>query len=359
MAGSLVVRERRSPSLSPSLSLAPHGQKLIVNNIIITIVVTVVVVLTNAAVASSKTHERPQPRTGVVVNTWPFTEATAAAFATLRGGGSHVDAVVEGCSRCESLQCDGSVGFGGSPDEAGETTLDAMVMDAETMNVGSVGALRNVKGAARAARLVLDYTTQTLIVGEQASRFAVGLGMQSESLETPHSMAIFENWRANSCQPNYWADPRSSLTPDPKSSCGPYSLVTSDGVSGISGVDGDSRVTPNLRDDDFRDARVRPAITEENHDTIGMVVIDGEGRIAAGTSTNGASHKVPGRVGDSPIAGAGAYATVHGGCASTGDGDVMMRFLPCYQAVERYVHCIAGGWEVVGVLMWMAIWPLP
>ena len=206
---------------------------------------------------------------GTVVNTWPFTDATAAAYAELVAGGSHVDAVVAGCSRCEELQCDGSVGFGGSPDERGETTLDAMVMDAETMNVGSVGALRGVKGASRAARLVLDYTTQTLIVGEQAAAFAVGLGMEAESLETAGSMEVFEDWRRADCQPNFWADPTSSLSPDPKTSCGPYALASAGAPRGAAGG--------NLRDADLRDARARPAVAEGNHDTIGMVVIDARG----------------------------------------------------------------------------------
>lgn len=69
--------------------------------------------------------------------------------------------------------------------------------------------------------------------------------------------------------------------------------------------------------------------SEENHDTIGMLAIDSRGRIAAGTSTNGANHKIPGRIGDSPIPGAGAYADQEAGAAAgTGDGDIMMRFLP-------------------------------
>jgi isoaspartyl peptidase/L-asparaginase-like protein (Ntn-hydrolase superfamily) len=79
----------------------------------------------------------------------------------------------------------------------------------------------------------------------------------------------------------------------------------------------------------------RPVIDSKNHDTIGMIVIDAMGRIACGTSTNGATHKIPGRVGDSPIAGAGCYVDKEvGGAAATGDGDLMMRFLPAYQTVE-------------------------
>lgn len=73
---------------------------------------------------------------------------------------------------------------------------------------------------------------------------------------------------------------------------------------------------------------------EENHDTISILAIDSQGRTAAGSSTNGAKHKIPGRIGDSPIAGAGAYADQDvGAAAQTGDGDIMMRFLPRYVSI--------------------------
>ncbi|KAJ7409708.1 N(4)-(beta-N-acetylglucosaminyl)-L-asparaginase- like protein [Willisornis vidua] len=152
----------------------------------------------------------------------------------LESGGSELDAVEKGCGQCEIDQCDGSVGYGGSPDESGETTLDAMIMDGNTMEVGAVADLRRVKNAIGVARKVIEYTKHTLLVGES-----------------------------------------------------------------------------------------------------GMVVIGASGTVASGTSTNGAVHKIPGRVGDSPIAGAGSYAdSTAGGAAATGDGDIMMRFLPSYQAVE-------------------------
>jgi len=87
-----------------------------------------------------------------VINTWPFTEANDAAWAILENGGSALDAITTGTSKCESLRCDGSVGWGGSPDENGETTLDAMIMDGETYNAGAVSAIRRVKDAAKVAR---------------------------------------------------------------------------------------------------------------------------------------------------------------------------------------------------------------
>nr|XP_004657171.2 N(4)-(beta-N-acetylglucosaminyl)-L-asparaginase [Jaculus jaculus] len=245
----------------------------------------------------------------LVLNTWPFKNATQAAWQALACGDSALDAVEKGCAVCEREQCDGTVGFGGSPDELGETTLDAMIMDGTTMNVGAVGGLRRIKNAIGVARKVLEYTTHTLLVGESATKFAESMGFPSEDLSTNSSQTLHSDWLARNCQPNYWRN----VIPDPSKYCGPYK------PPGI------------LKQDD-------PVCIETNvhgHDTIGMVVIHKTGRIAAGTSTNGLKFKIPGRVGDSPVPGAGAYADdTAGAAAATGDGDILMRFLPSYQAVE-------------------------
>ena len=247
----------------------------------------------------------------IVVNTWPWPNATDAGWASLLSTSSPLDAVEHGCTQCEVDQCDGSVGFGNHPDENGETTLDAMIMDGTTLNVGSVGCLRSIKNAVGVARRVLENTEHTLLVGELATQFAVQMGFTKESLETSASLSEWKEWQNNKCQPNY----RVNVTPDPHVSCGPYSPT-------------DVTTSSHLND------RIS-VINESNHDTIGMVAINERGQVAAGTSTNGLNHKIPGRVGDSPIVGAGAYADDEvGGAVATGDGDIMMRFLPSYQIVE-------------------------
>lgn len=243
----------------------------------------------------------------VVVNTWAFTDANQNAFAKLSDGGSALDAVEVGCSTCEKMQCDGTVGYGGSPDENGETTLDALIMDGKTMNVGAVGALRNVKNAVSVARRILDYTEHSFLVGSQATEFAVAMGFKEESLSTPHSKSMWKTWKTKNCQPNFWT----RVSPNPKSTCGPY----------------------HPSHDSFNDKNYSK--TYLNHDTIGMIAIDKYGNIATATSTNGASYKIPGRVGDSPIIGSGGYAENGiGGAAATGDGDILMRFLPSFKAVD-------------------------
>lgn len=244
----------------------------------------------------------------LVLTTWPFRNATAAAWSTLQRGGSVLDAVEAGCARCEMEQCDGSVGYGGSPDETGETTLDAMIMNGDTMEVGAVADLRRIKNAIGVARAVMEQTQHTMLVGESASVFAEDMGFVAEDLTTSKSRSIFSQWLKSNCQPNY----RKNVFPDSTKSCGPYK--------------------PRRAETTFNSSR---HANRGSHDTIGMVALDQDGHLAAGTSTNGLTHKVPGRVGDSPIVGAGAYAdSSAGGAAATGDGDVMMRFLPSYLAVE-------------------------
>lgn len=246
----------------------------------------------------------------LVVNTWGFSNATLRAWHVLTvENGTALDAVEQGCSQCEEDQCDGTVGYGGSPDEDGETTLDALIIDGPRYAMGAVGDLRRVKRAISVARAVMERSTHTFLVGEKATKFAVEMGFQEESLSTNHSKQMWQDWHRARCQPNY----RQNVVPDPRTSCGPYHPA-----------------------EQLSTQEERPsAASELNHDTIGMVVIDGQKRLSAGTSTNGMNHKIPGRVGDSPIPGAGAYADQEvGGAAATGDGDILMRYLPSYQVVE-------------------------
>jgi N4-(beta-N-acetylglucosaminyl)-L-asparaginase len=154
----------------------------------------------------------------VVINTWPFIEATEEAMDSLKSGGTYLDAVEKGCSKCETLQCDGSVGYGGSPDELGNTTLDAMIMDGVSHDVGSVGCLKRVKSAISVARAVMEYSEHTLLVGKDATNFAVQMGFKEESLNTNKSLGIWKSWKENNCQPNY----RQHVQPDPTRFCGPY-----------------------------------------------------------------------------------------------------------------------------------------
>ncbi|KAL6774431.1 hypothetical protein ACKKBG_A24990 [Auxenochlorella protothecoides x Auxenochlorella symbiontica] len=298
----------------------------------------------------------------LVANTWAFTAATESAWEAMTAEDAKhpaMDAIEMGATQCEDDQCDGTVGYGGSPDEAGETTLDAMIMDGDTMDMGAVGDLRHVKHALSAARMVLRTTRHSLLTGLQATQFAMDMGMKLDDLSTKASAAQHAAWRADRCQPNF----RRDVCPDPARSCGPYSLprgkVRPMAPGATSGTDqcvdveelvppsppaaataasasltaAAQAATASHGRPPNRTATPFPSPTA--HDTIALLAIDRRGSIAAGASTNGAAHKVPGRVGDAAVAGGGAYAdSAVGACGATGDGDVHLRFLPCYQVVE-------------------------
>ena len=226
---------------------------------------------------------------------------------------SSLNAIVAACSKCEYLQCDHTVGWGGSPDENGETTLDAMIMDGVTHRIGSVAALRQVKNGISVAKAVMEHSSHTMLVGDQATDFAIAMGFSKESLSSNWSIDQFEKWKTRGCQPNYWKN----VHPNPRNYCGPYK-------------------PQDLNEFHYDNKFLYKIVDRNNHDTIGAVAIDRQGRIASGTSTNGMNHKIPGRVGDSPIPGAGSYVDQDvGGAAATGDGDIIMRFLSSYQAVEN------------------------
>ncbi|XP_018572541.1 N(4)-(Beta-N-acetylglucosaminyl)-L-asparaginase [Anoplophora glabripennis] len=253
----------------------------------------------------------------MVINTWKFPTAAQKAFEVLANNPNKTDVALDaltiGCRTCQEEQCGYSVGYGGNPDEQGETTLDALIFDGNTMDAGAVGGLRRVKDAISVARHILDHSEHTLLVGDLAVDYAKSFDFIEESLQTNYSLGLWENWLNNSCQPNFWKN----VIPDPKSNCGPYNVSEEYDIVKVA-------------------ESGKSFINSENHDTIGMIVISQDGHIVAGTSTNGLRFKFPGRVGDSPIPGAGAYAdSDYGAACATGNGDIMMRFSPTFLAVEQ------------------------
>ena len=304
----------------------------------------------------------------LVANTWPWLQATNTAWQKLVKTDSSLDAIVAGCSKCEELQCDHTVGYGGSPDTTGETTLDAMIMYGPTHDAGSVGDLREIKDAIRVARAVMDYTDQTLLVGSRARDFAVEMGFTKSNLTTNYSLNQYQTWLAANCQPNYYKNCINQST-----SCPPYKPMNISNHSLFYNDNSDSiNMNINININKFNTQKTKyhntnsntnsnsvfhndnhnvnsklyniernkdrnnkiPTIDQWNHDTIGMIAVETDGTMSVGTTTNGANHKIAGRVGDSPIIGSGGYVEQGIGAAvATGDGDVMMRFAPTKEAV--------------------------
>lgn len=209
----------------------------------------------------------------VVINTWPFVNATRAAFAALHrrsGRAPALDAIVEGCNRCEVDQCDFTVGYGGSPDSNGETTLDAMILDGSTMEMGAVARLRRIKPAIKVARAVMEHSAHSVLAGDGALEFAKMMGFAETPLDTPHSRELHKQWLENLCQPNYFRNVVGQNT-----SCPPYAPLHRDINEGKGAVYLGSKAT-------FRqgaDAESASLISQNNHDTIGMVVLGEDGHM--------------------------------------------------------------------------------
>lgn len=167
-----------------------------------------------------------------------------------------------------------------------------------------------------------QHTEHTMLAGEGATAFAKMMGLPEEDLGTDDSHEDYRAWTEHSCQPNYYRNFVGA-----GNSCPPYETPTSLALTAGRRVPAslgqeNGAFPPASRSED----PARLLISESNHDTIGIIVVDEVGDLACGTTTNGAANKIAGRVGDSPVAGAGCYVDNDvGGAAATGDGDVMMR----------------------------------
>jgi len=293
---------------------------------VFTLLLVPLLIIIISITVSGRTGQSPAPppavQGGVVVNTW-WGGTTSAALEALREGMCALDAAQAACAATELSMAfgDRTVGPDGSPDTSGETTLDALLQEGESLHVGAVAYLRRVPSAIRAARAVMRFTTHSLLAGDGAAALAISLGGQAESTLTGNvSARMYADWRAAACQPNFY-DPGAVV--GATEGCGPY--APAEGLGRALGAH-------------------EPWASLGDHDTVGVCVRDAAGGLAVGVSSNGANHKIAGRVGDAPVPGAGGYADARFGCAAcTGDGDITMRFLPSYQAVEF----MRGGLECV------------
>ena len=213
-----------------------------------------------------------------------------AAIEILRAGGSALDAVEAATRLVEADPQDHTVGYGGYPNLLGDVELDASLMDGRTLQAGAVGALRGFRHPISVARRVMEELPHVLLVGEGAARFAREIGMLEEDLLTPEAAEVYR--------------------------LGVAGALPHDKRSWLSGG-----VENNLR----RLARIT-ADPERAAGTVNFIAQDREGNIASAVSTSGWAWKYPGRLGDSPIIGAGNYAdNRYGACACTGWGELALR----------------------------------
>ncbi len=227
---------------------------------------------------------RGQP---VVISTWDFgQQANAAAWKVLEQDGTPIDALEMGARVPEADPYNQTVGYGGRPDRDGRVTLDACIMD-ENGRCGAVAALEFVKHAISVARMVMERTPHVMLVGDGALQFALANGFRKENLLTVKSEQEWREW-----------------------------LKT-------------AQYTP------YKNIENKMPGGQYNHDTIGMLAMDNRGNMGGACTTSGMAYKLHGRVGDSPIIGAGLYVDNEvGGATSSGVGEEVIRIVGSHLVVE-------------------------
>ncbi len=240
--------------------------------------------------------------TGIVIASANGIVGIEAAVDVLRSGGSALDAVIAGARLVEANPEDHTVGYSGLPNLLGEVELDASVMEGRGLRAGSVGGLKGYQDAVDLARTVMDELPHVLIAGEGAARLAAEAGIEPRDLLTPEAEAI---WRGR------LGDAPASLTQNDR-----Y-------LSRIREIVARTASDPDLA-----------VQGEPPHGTVNFLARDRDGDLAAAVSTSGWAWKYPGRLGDSPVIGAGNYADNRWGAAAcTGRGEMAQRCLTAHSVV--------------------------
>jgi len=226
-----------------------------------------------------KTNKQSEKGFPIVISTWRHgISANEEAMEVLQNDGKAIDAVEAGVRIPEADPEVSSVGLGGWPDRDGHVTLDACIMD-ETGNCGSVSFLEDIMHPISVARLVMENTPHVMLAGKGAQQFALKNGFKKENLLIERAEKRWQEWLEKS--------------------------------------------------------EYKPIINIENHDTIGLLALDKRGDISGACTTSGLSWKLHGRVGDSPVIGAGMYVDNEvGGCCATGVGEAVLKTLGSFLVVE-------------------------
>ncbi len=236
------------------------------------------------------------PRRPLAISSANGAKAVARAMELVANGADTLAAAVEGVVLIEEDPNDMTVGYGGIPNEEGVVELDASVMHGPTHRAGAVASLRGIKTPSRIAKLVMEHTDHLLLVGEGALKFAKSFGFPEENLLTDNARKLWLHWRATRGEKDNWL-------PAP---------------------------TKDL------DPAVKRFFGIREHGTVHVGVLDKDGNISGVTSTSGLFFKLPGRVGDSPIIGAGLYVDNEvGSCGSTGRGEANLLNCASFLAVEN------------------------
>jgi N4-(beta-N-acetylglucosaminyl)-L-asparaginase len=244
----------------------------------------------------------------VLISSANGVNALGRGMEILKGGGDTLEAAVAAVTVVEDDPNDDSVGYGGLPNEEGVVELDASVMHGPTRRAGSVASVQKIKNVARLAKTVMERTNHVMIVGDGARRFGVAEGFEEMNLLTEHSRKIWLAWKA-----------KTSFNWRP----------------GIDSPEWKEYMTQLFDGDAGKIAYAEEKIAHPITGTINCLAVNAKGEVSGTTTTSGLSWKIPGRVGDSPIIGAGLYVDGDvGGAGSTGKGEENIKISGGHTIVE-------------------------
>jgi N4-(beta-N-acetylglucosaminyl)-L-asparaginase len=245
------------------------------------------------------------------------------AYDMIVAGADTLDAIIAGVNIQELDPDDMSVGLGGLPNEDGVVQLDASCMHGPTKRAGAVGCLEDIATPSLVAKAVMDYTDHIMLVGHDAKRFALKMGFKEQNLLTEKSRLEWIKWKSRLNANDMWLEPADTTALPSQPSTRPNSAPRRTPPSGEGGGGGGEKITY----DEYGVAHT--------WGTINMNAVDANGDMSSVTTTSGIAWKIPGRVGDSPIIGAGQYCdNTVGAAGSTGRGESNIKVCGAFLAVE-------------------------
>ena len=283
------------------------------------------------ALAEPAAYKRP-----VIICKPTGTQGIDAAYDMLRNGQDTLDAVLHVCKVQEDDPNDDTVGLGGLPNEEGVVELDACCMHGPTRRAGSVGGVRNIKNVCLVARAVMEHTGHVMLAGEGAERFAVAMGFPKENLLTERSRKIWLLWKETHSDKDWWGPGVGDPNWKPPLQIPRSRSIPESGNKMEARIDELQNIAASLGiEPEFRRAAIERVLFPPTG-TIHVSAVNDKGEMSGATTTSGLAWKLPGRLGDSPIIGAGCYTDQDVGSAgATGSGEENIKVAGAHTIVEN------------------------
>jgi N4-(beta-N-acetylglucosaminyl)-L-asparaginase len=279
---------------------------------------------TSKTSSQSSTRKRP-----IIISAGNGFEYLDNAYAFLKNGGDTLDAAIKVVKGPEDDPNEDSVGLGGLPNEEGVVELDACCMHGPTRRAGSVGGVRSIKNVSLVAQAVMYHTGHVMLVGEGAERFAVAMGFPRENLLTEHSRKIWQLWKEYHSSDDWWGPGLADSNWKAPENISQNEL-RQQRLQKLEQLAASVGIEP-----EFRRAAIHKVLFPPTG-TIHCSALNEKGEISGVTTTSGLAYKLPGRVGDSPIIGAGCYTDQDVGSAgATGSGEENIKVAGAHTIVEN------------------------